>query len=359
MPHLERGAVVEILHLPRHGLRDLRMAVAERAAPHARDAVEEALALGGRVVRTLGAGEDSRPGVFLEVAVVGEGHPVGPGPEVHGLLHDCSFVFHAAPHTLSGRELTLAPRNWNERGGAGWAAVRAREREKRSKSYVFQYRRHLQLHHQPVEPHAAGIQGGGARGRPGQVRARGDLVDDAHARLQISRQSRALGLAETARNPAGEARGADSRHHADRRVPLFCGRGAARPEPKLLGLLAVERDVVLVPPRLHGDGGAQGHQEILAGPACRSPTSSTTSSFPTRSTRRATGTATCSACRRAGTRTSVFPSTGCTSRAWTSSTSARARSTRATTRGPTSGVSRRMPARARARSTTSRSAPRA
>src|SRR5467141_2102031 len=117
MPHLERGAVVELLHLPRHGLRDPRMAVAERAAPHARDAIEEALALGGRVVRALGARKDSRPGVFLEVAVVGEGHPVGPGPEARGLAHDCSFVFHEAPHTLSGRELTLVPRNWNERCG--------------------------------------------------------------------------------------------------------------------------------------------------------------------------------------------------------------------------------------------------
>src|SRR3989442_6247437 len=164
-----------------------------------------------------------------------------------------------------------------------------------------------------VEPHAAGVQGGGARGGSRQVRARGDLVDDAHARCQISRQCCALCLPETARHPAGEARRADSRHHADRRVPLFCGRGAARPEPKLLGLFAVERDVVLVPPRLHGDGGEQGHQEILAGPGCRSPTSSTTSSSPTRSTPRATGTATCSACRRAGTRSSVFPSTGCTS----------------------------------------------
>src|SRR2546430_8834700 len=99
MPHLERGAVVELLHLARDGFRDLRMAVAERAAPHARNTVEESSALGGRVVRALGAREDSRAGVSLEVAVVGEGHPVGPCPEARGLTHDCGFVFHEAPHT--------------------------------------------------------------------------------------------------------------------------------------------------------------------------------------------------------------------------------------------------------------------
>src|SRR5258708_19552979 len=100
----------------------------------------------------------------------------------------------------------------------------------------------------------------------------------------MNSQSSALGLRETAQHPACEARRAGSRHHPDRRVPLFCGRGAARPEPKLLDLLAVERDVVLVPPRLHGDGGEQGHQEILAAPPSPSPTSSITSPFRTNST---------------------------------------------------------------------------
>src|SRR6266850_3096604 len=200
-----------------------------------------------------------------------------------------------------------------------------------SKSYGFQYHHHLQLHHQPVEPHPAGVQGRGALRRPHQVRAGGDLVVDAHAGREISRERHAVGFPGSAQYPPGQARGARSRHHLDRRVPVLRLRGAARSAPRLLGVFAVDRGAVLVPARLHGYGGAQGHQEILASTACRSPTSSTTSSFPTKSTRRATGTVTCSACTRAGTPTSVFPSTGCTSRAWTWSTSARARRARSTT----------------------------
>src|SRR5712691_3245329 len=56
---------------------------------------------------------------------------------------------------------------------------------------------------------------------------------------------------------------------------------------------------------------------------------------------RATGTATCSAWRKAGILTSDFRCAGCISRARTSCTSARARSTRARSRRPISGASGR------------------
>ena len=60
--------------------------------------------------------------------------------------------------------------------------------------------------------------------------------------------------------------------------------------------------------------------------SCRCLTSSTTWSPRRTSSAPATGTATCSACRRAGTPASTFPSTGCTStqRTWCTSAKARA-----------------------------------
>jgi len=46
---------------------------------------------------------------------------------------------------------------------------------------------------------------GGARGPPWPSACSRHLVDDAHARLQISRQSRRSRFPENARNPAGES----------------------------------------------------------------------------------------------------------------------------------------------------------
>src|SRR5262249_11841603 len=81
--------------LVRHGLGDLRVRVAERTAPQARQAVEKPLALDGGVVRALGAREDPRARIPLEVAVAGERHPVragaharGPGDRLGFGLHD-------------------------------------------------------------------------------------------------------------------------------------------------------------------------------------------------------------------------------------------------------------------------------
>src|SRR5678815_3168532 len=152
-----------------------------------------------------------------------------------------------------------------KRKGPGRAVVWNRERIRKggSKSYVFQYGHHLQLHHQPVEPHAAGVQGSRPRRRARKVRARGDMVDDAHADREISLERHALDVPGPAQYPGGQARRARSRHHADRRVPVLRLRVAARSAPGLLGLFAVDRGAVLVPAGLHGDGRPHGHQAVL------------------------------------------------------------------------------------------------
>jgi len=81
----------------------------------------------------------------------------------------------------------------------------------------------------------------------------------------------------------------------------------------LLDLFAVDRGAVLVPPRLHGDGGAQGHQEILASLACPSPHRAllvlSDEIDATRDWYRDV-----LGMHEAGIRTSVFPCTGCISR---------------------------------------------
>src|SRR5215510_1172153 len=115
MPHLERGAVVELLHLLRHGLGDPRMAVAERAAPQAREAVEQALALGGRVVRALGAREHSRARIPLQIPVGSKRHPVRAGAEARGLDERFGFGLHGScSFALLWGQLTLP------RGSRGW-----------------------------------------------------------------------------------------------------------------------------------------------------------------------------------------------------------------------------------------------
>src|SRR3989442_14467742 len=148
MPHLESGAVVEPPHLPRHGLGDLRMGVAERAAPQSRETVEQTPAFHGRVVRAFGVREDSRLGALLEIAIVGEGHPVSTGTEVHGRLQDCGFMLHrvlapllraaascgaAKPgkqlsYTSGRRELTLARQKSCRRGRRARPPARPPER---------------------------------------------------------------------------------------------------------------------------------------------------------------------------------------------------------------------------------------
>jgi hypothetical protein len=71
---LERGRIVELCRLAAHRLGNLGAAVAQAAAPQARETVEDLAPVGVTVVAALGTGHE--PGVRLEVAVAGEGHPV-------------------------------------------------------------------------------------------------------------------------------------------------------------------------------------------------------------------------------------------------------------------------------------------
>ena len=74
MTELERGRVVERCDLLLHGLDDLLVAVAEAAAPQAREPVEDLLALGVGVVRALATDDHAR--AVLELAIAGVRHPV-------------------------------------------------------------------------------------------------------------------------------------------------------------------------------------------------------------------------------------------------------------------------------------------
>src|SRR5215467_2218322 len=60
---------------------------------------------------------------------------------------------------------------------------------------------HLQLHHQPMEPVAAGFQAGSAVRRPREGNARGALVDDAPPGLEISHERGRGGAAGRAQQP--------------------------------------------------------------------------------------------------------------------------------------------------------------
>src|SRR5215467_9767321 len=94
MSHLESGAVVELLDLLRHRLGDLRVGMAERAAPQPREAVEQALALGGGVVGALGARENPRAWIPLQVAVGRERHPVRAGAQALAFGKGGGLVLH-------------------------------------------------------------------------------------------------------------------------------------------------------------------------------------------------------------------------------------------------------------------------
>jgi TetR/AcrR family transcriptional regulator len=93
---LERGGVVERARLLRQRFDDLRVAVAERAAPQARQSVEQAPAVCGDEVGALGAGQQL--GVLAEVAVGSEGQPAGSdaGGDVGGRGQALGFV-HRGP----------------------------------------------------------------------------------------------------------------------------------------------------------------------------------------------------------------------------------------------------------------------
>ena len=71
---LEGGRVVQRAHLLRHGAGDFFAPVAQARAPQARQAVKNGLAVHVGEIRALGAGH--QPGLGLELAVAGVGHPV-------------------------------------------------------------------------------------------------------------------------------------------------------------------------------------------------------------------------------------------------------------------------------------------
>jgi len=94
----------------------------------------------------------------------------------------------------------------------------------------------LQLHHQPVEPEPQAFKEAVLAAALAKCDARGHLVDDAQARLQISRQSALSAFRKCSKTRPAKLVVSGSRHHLIDVFLLFCGRGAARPEPKLLGL---------------------------------------------------------------------------------------------------------------------------
>jgi len=77
------------------------------------------------------------------------------------------------------------------------------------------------IHHQPVEPFAGGLQGRGGDRGPAEIRARGLVVDDAHAGQEVSRQRLGIEVSDPVEQPAREDGGAGARRDADRRVPVF------------------------------------------------------------------------------------------------------------------------------------------
>ena len=75
---LERRGVIQLQRCFANGLGNLAAAMAQSAAPQAREAIKDTATVSIRVIRALGGGNDARLG--LEVAVAGEGHPVGGQP---------------------------------------------------------------------------------------------------------------------------------------------------------------------------------------------------------------------------------------------------------------------------------------